>query len=168
MRENRTSSLCGGRRLALRGASSDPTPKAQEMEPRRWGTFAQATRPREGEAECNEDLKGTTGDTLSPPTVSTQLQDIARQAHQNPERVFTTPAHRMDVEFLREAYRKLNKKGAPGLNKVTASEYGEDLEENLIDLHQRLRSGRYRAPPIKRGGTYEGNFHVRVCGESTG
>jgi len=56
----------------------------------------------------------------------------------------------MDVDFLREAHRRLNKKGAPGLDKVTAAEYGEHFEENLADLHQRLRSGRYKAPPIKR------------------
>ncbi len=56
----------------------------------------------------------------------------------------------MDVEFLREAHRRINKKGAPGLNKVTATDYGEHLEENLVDLHQRLCSGCYRAPPIKR------------------
>ena len=82
--------------------------------------------------------------------MSTQLQGIAQQARQNPEMVFTTLAHRMDVDFLREAYRRLNKKGAPGLNKVTAADYAEHLEENLADLHQRLRSGSYRAPPIKR------------------
>jgi RNA-directed DNA polymerase len=79
-----------------------------------------------------------------------QLQEIAQQARQHPERVFTTLAHRMDVDFLREAHRRLNKKGAPGLDKVTAADYGEHLEENLANLHQRLRSGRYRAPPIKR------------------
>ena len=56
----------------------------------------------------------------------------------------------MDVGFLREAHRGINKKGAPELNKVTAADYGEHLEENLAGLHQRLRSGRYRAPPIKR------------------
>ena len=84
------------------------------------------------------------------PTVSTQLQEIAQQARQHPERVFTTLAHRMEVDFLREAHRRLNKKGAPGLSKVTAADYAEDLEENLADLHQRLCSGRYKAPPIKR------------------
>jgi len=76
---------------------------------------------------------------LRSPTVSTQLQEIAQQARQYPERIFTTLAHRMDVEFLREAYRRLNKKGAPGRNKVTAADYAEELEENLADLHQRLR-----------------------------
>jgi group II intron reverse transcriptase/maturase len=79
-----------------------------------------------------------------------QLQEIAEQARQHPERIFTTLAHLMDVEFLREAHRRVNKKGAPGLNKVTAADYGEHLEENLVELHQRLRSGRYQAPPIKR------------------
>lgn len=84
------------------------------------------------------------------PTVSTQLQEIAQQARQHPERIFTTLAHLMDVDFLREAHRRLNKQGAPGLDKVTAADYGEQLEENLADLHQRLRSGCYRAPLIKR------------------
>ena len=42
-----------------------------------------------------------------------------------------------------------NKKGAPELNKITAADYAEYPEENLADLHQLLRSGCYRAPPIK-------------------
>lgn len=84
------------------------------------------------------------------PTVSTKLQELAKQARRYPDRVFTTLAHWMDVEFLREAYRRLNKRGAPGLDKVTAADYAKHLEENLIDLHERLRSGRYRAPLIKR------------------
>jgi RNA-directed DNA polymerase len=62
------------------------------------------------------------GDPLRSQTVSTKLQEIAQQARQHPDRIFTTLAHRIDVEFLREAYRRLNKKGAPGLNKVTAAE----------------------------------------------
>jgi len=101
---------------------------------------------------------------LRSPTVSTQLQEIAQQARQNPEMVFTTLAHRMDVDFLREAYRRLNKKGAPGLNKVTAAYYAESLEENLEELHQRLRSGSYRAPPIKRVWIEKENGKLRPLG----
>ena len=33
---------------------------------------------------------------------------------------------------------------------MTAAEYGANLEENLRDLHERMRSGRYIAPPVKR------------------
>ena len=83
------------------------------------------------------------GDTLRSQTVSTKLQKIAQQARQHPDRVFTTLAHLMDVDFLREAHKRISKKGAPGLDKITAEEYGENLEENLTDLHERLRSGRY-------------------------
>ena len=66
--------------------------------------------------------------------------------------VFQIACQRVDDRTLTlyEAYTKLNKKGAPGLNKVTAAEYRENLEQNLIDLHNRLKGGRYRAPPVKR------------------
>ena len=56
----------------------------------------------------------------------------------------------MDVDFLREAYRRLRKDGAPGLSGVTAKDYGRNLEANLTDLHGRLKGERYVAPPIKR------------------
>jgi retron-type reverse transcriptase len=56
--------------------------------------------------------------------------------------VFTTVAHLMDVDFLRAAYRRTRKDRAPGIDGVTAETYAEHLEENLRDLHERLRSGR--------------------------
>ena len=64
--------------------------------------------------------------------------------------MFTTLAHRMDVECLREAYRRLRKDAAPGISGVTAKEYGRNLEENLQDLHARLKGLTYVAPMIKR------------------
>ena len=90
------------------------------------------------------------GDTLRSPTISTQLQQIAQQAVCYPKMVFTTLAHRIDVDWLREAYRRTRKDAAPGVDGVTAEEYGENLEENLRDLHERLRTRRYVAPPVKR------------------
>ena len=97
-------------------------------------------------------------------TVSTQLQEIAQEASQHPEWVFTTLAHRIDVGFLYEAYTKLNKKGAPGLNKVTAAQYRENLDQNLIDLHERLKGGRYTAPPVKRVWIEKENGKKRALG----
>jgi RNA-directed DNA polymerase len=90
------------------------------------------------------------GDTLRSPTITTQLQRIAEQAKQYPEMVFTTLAHLMDEDFLREAYRRTRKDSAPGIDGVTAVQYAEHLDENLRDLHERLRSGRYVAPPVRR------------------
>jgi RNA-directed DNA polymerase len=90
------------------------------------------------------------GDTSRSQIVSTELQRIAEQAVRYPDMIFTTLAHKIDVEFLREAYWQTNKSSAPGLDKVTAKEYAENLEENLANLHERLRSGRYFAPPVER------------------
>jgi RNA-directed DNA polymerase len=96
------------------------------------------------------DWEDSMGDTSRSPTISTQLQRIAEQAKQYPEMVFTTLAHLMDVDFLREAYQRTRKDSAPGIDGVTAQDYAEHLDENLRDLHERLRSGRYQAPPVKR------------------
>ncbi len=89
-------------------------------------------------------------DTTRSANISTQLRRIAEQAKREPSLVFTTLAHRMDVECLREAYRRLRKDAAPGISGVTAKEYGRNLETNLQDLHARLKGLKYRAPMIKR------------------
>jgi group II intron reverse transcriptase/maturase len=90
------------------------------------------------------------GDTSRSQTVSTTLQRIAEQAVQYPDMVFTTLAHRIDVDLLHEAYKRTSKKSAPGLDKVSAKDYADNLEENLNDLHERLRRGKYVAPPVER------------------
>jgi RNA-directed DNA polymerase len=95
-------------------------------------------------------LDSTTGDTLRSPTVTPKLQRIAAQAARDPDRVFTTLAHLIDEDFLREAYRHTSKSSAPGIDGVTAQSYAEHLDENLHDLHERLRSGGYQAAPVER------------------
>ena len=64
--------------------------------------------------------------------------------------VFTTLAHHIDVEFLMEAYRRTRKDGAKGVDGQTAADYAEELEANLSSLLDRLKSGSYRAPPVRR------------------
>ena len=107
------------------------------------------------------------GDTSRSPTITTQLQRIAEQAKQYPAMVFTTLAHRMDVDFLREAYQRTRKDSAPGIDGVTAATYAEQLEENLRDLHERLRSGRYQAPPVKRHWLAKADGSQRAIGLPT-
>ncbi len=84
------------------------------------------------------------------PTVTPKLQRIAAQAARDPHRVFTTLAHLIDEDFLREAYRHTSKSSAAGIDGVTAQSYAEHLDENLRDLQERLRSGRYQAAPVER------------------
>lgn len=63
---------------------------------------------------------------------------------------FTTLAHHIDVEWLREAYRRTRKDGAMGVDGQSADEYAENLEDNLRSLLGRAKSGTYRAPPVRR------------------
>lgn len=83
-------------------------------------------------------------------TVSTRLQRIAQLAREDPERSFLSLAHHIDVDLLREAYRRTRKDGAPGVDGQTGADYQENLEENLQSLLDRLKSGRYQAPPVRR------------------
>lgn len=83
-------------------------------------------------------------------SVSTRLQRIAQLAKEDSGRAFLSLAHHIDVDFLREAYRRTRKDGAPGVDGQTAADYEENLEENLRDLLDRFKSGRYKAPPVRR------------------
>ena len=90
------------------------------------------------------------GDTPGSQTVSTKLRRIAEQAKRYPEMVFNNVYHWIDQDFLLEAYRQTRKDSAVGVDQVTAEEYAENLDENLRDLHERLRDDRYVAPPVER------------------
>jgi len=97
-----------------------------------------------------EPLERKTMGTSSPESVSTKLQRVAELARGAPDMVFTTLAHHIDIAFLREAYRRTRKSGAPGVDGQTAAEYEKDLESNLRSLLDRFKSGTYRAPPVRR------------------
>jgi group II intron reverse transcriptase/maturase len=56
----------------------------------------------------------------------------------------------MDIDWLKEAYRRTRKDGAVGVDGVTAGEYEQDLQGNLQRLLDRVKSGTYHAPPVRR------------------
>lgn len=86
----------------------------------------------------------------SPENISTKQSKIATLARIDSERALTTLAHHIDLEWLREAYRQTRTNAAPGIDGVTAQQYGENLEENLSKLLDRFKSGRYHAPAVRR------------------
>jgi len=90
------------------------------------------------------------GETPSSQTVSTRLQGIAERARQMPEVALTTLAHHIDIEMLREAYRRTRKDGAVGVDGQTADEYAEQLGARLASLLARFQAGTYVAPPVRR------------------
>ena len=80
----------------------------------------------------------------------TKQQWIAEQAREHPDRVFTSLHHLIDIDWVSEAYRRTRKDGATGIDGVTAADYAKDLEANLESLLSRIKSGSYRAPPVRR------------------
>jgi RNA-directed DNA polymerase len=83
-------------------------------------------------------------------TVSTKQQQVATLAKQSPQMGFTSLAYLMDIDWLLEAYRRIRKDAAAGVDGVTATDYEVNLEGNLQALLDRTKAGRYRAPPVKR------------------
>lgn len=81
--------------------------------------------------------------------------------------VFRSLAHHIDVELLRVAFQRTRKSGATGVDGVTANVYASNLEENLASLLQRLKSGTYRAPPVKRVHIPKGKGSSRPIGIPT-
>ena len=88
--------------------------------------------------------------TLDREIISTKQQKIADLARRAPQMVLLTLAHHIDLAWMEEAYRRTRKDGAVGVDGVTAAAYEERLQENLSDLLERFKSGRYRAPPVRR------------------
>jgi len=89
-------------------------------------------------------------ETTNSERISTRLQRIATMAATHPDEPLTPLAHFIDEAWLREAYRRTRKDGAPGVDGQTAADYASDLDNNLRSLLDRAKSGNYRAPPVRR------------------
>ena len=87
---------------------------------------------------------------MKPESVSTKQKRIAELAGKSPAMAFTSLNQYLDAEWLRYAYECTRKDGAVGVDGQTAEEYAVNLRSNLADLIERLKSGRYRAPPLRR------------------
>jgi group II intron reverse transcriptase/maturase len=82
--------------------------------------------------------------------MSTELDRIAELARGQKERQFTSIAHLLTVGALERAWMSLRKDASVGVDGVTYEEYGRQLRENLQQLYDRLKSGQYRAQPLRR------------------
>jgi group II intron reverse transcriptase/maturase len=82
--------------------------------------------------------------------VLTTQQRIAELAQRSPDFAFFSLAHYIDLQWLEEAYHRTRKDGAAGIDDVTGKQYAENLYGNLQNLLDRLKSGTYKAPPVKR------------------
>ena len=82
--------------------------------------------------------------------MSTELSPIAQRAKDCPQERFTSLSHHLNVEFLGEVWETMNKRGAVGVDRVTAMAHADHVEANLEDLVSRLKEHRYQAPNVRR------------------
>ncbi|HET7050240.1 MAG TPA: reverse transcriptase domain-containing protein, partial [Solirubrobacteraceae bacterium] len=89
---------------------------------------------------------------------------MRRIAARDKDARFTALLHHVDVDRLRAAYWALKPKAAAGVDGVTWTDYGQDLEENLRDLHARVHRGSYRARPSRRAYVPKADGRLRPLG----
>src|SRR6266699_5981079 len=100
-------------------------------------------------------IKENAGQPSTQPTqsgvrVSQGLAGVRKAARENKEMRFTALLHHLTVDLLRESFYSLKRKAAPGVDGVTWQEYEPGLEDRLMDLHDRVHRGAYRATPSRR------------------
>jgi RNA-directed DNA polymerase len=79
-----------------------------------------------------------------------KLSLIAGHARRDPDFQFTSLAHLLNVDYLRDCYHSLNRNKAVGIDNVNWYEYGINLEENLEFLVSRLKRKKYKPIPARR------------------
>ncbi len=99
-------------------------------------------------------------------SMSPELLKVVERAQREPEGRFHSLAHLIDVPALERAYHRLRKDAAVGVDGITKEAYGKELDANLEDLHERLRSKRYRHQPLRRVNIPKGKGRRRPIGIS--
>jgi len=79
-----------------------------------------------------------------------KLSLISGHAQRDPDFQFTSLAHLLDVEYLRDCYKSLNRNKAVGIDNVNWEEYGRKLDENLELLVSKLKRKKYKPKPARR------------------
>ena len=94
----------------------------------------------------------------------TVLQRIGRVAKERPQERVTVLLSHMKEPLLKEAYQRLRRQAAPGVDGVTWEQYGVGLHERLLDLQGRVHRGSYHPQPVLRVHIPKGDGRTRPLG----
>ena len=109
---------------------------------------AEPVEPR-AETKGNADQQSTCR-AQSRVSVSQALDRIRKVARERKKERFTALFHHISTDLLEEAFYQLKANAAPGVDRLTWTDYEADLERKLEDLHDRVQRGAYRALPSRR------------------
>ncbi len=94
----------------------------------------------------------------------TTMERVGQRAKERKEERFTNLLSHIKVPVLTEAYERLNKNAAPGVDGVTWRKYGENLDARLRDLQDRVHRGSYHPQPVRRVHIPKGDGRTRPLG----
>ena len=107
--------------------------------------------PPEGRASTKGNLRDqSTPRTQGRDGVSQAVERIRQAATRKPQEKLTALLHHITTDALRCAFYDLQKTASAGVDGLVWREYEDGLEERLLDLHERVHSGAYRALPSRR------------------
>jgi group II intron reverse transcriptase/maturase len=144
-----------------RGKSDGPVVPAKP--PNNAAVAAAEVVEGRGPAEGNAASKTRPGRSAGQ-DVPSALDRVRQVARQDRQVRFTALLHHVTIDRLAVAYRGLNPDAAVGVDEVTWHEYGQDLWENLTDLHGRVHRGSYRARPARRAYIPKSGGRLRPLG----
>ena len=96
--------------------------------------------------------------------MSTFLPGIAKKAHEQPKHRFGNLYELLNEAYLHECWRDIRKDAAYGVDRISAQDYEQNLDENIHDLVERLKRKQYRAKLVRRQYIPKGNGKLRPLG----
>jgi RNA-directed DNA polymerase len=94
----------------------------------------------------------------------TQVERIGQRAKEKKGEQFNNLLSAIKVPLLKEAYQRLRREAAPGVDGITWEEYGEHLDARLLDLQDRIHRGSYHPQPVRRVYILKGDGGTRPLG----
>ena len=104
---------------------------------------------RRAETKGNADQQSTCR-TQSRASVTQALERIRIAARERKKERFTALFHHISIDLLEEAFYELKENAAPGVDRLTWTDYEAGLERRLEDLYDRVQRGAFRALPSRR------------------
>jgi len=78
------------------------------------------------------------------------LHGVRRRARKDKKKCFTALLHHITIDLLEQSFRQLERNVASGIDKMTWSEYEDNLLKLLPELLEKVHNGKYRALPARR------------------
>jgi len=105
----------------------------------------------EGRTSANEEMRARTpGPDSDPENWAHAIERIGRVASERKGERFTTLLSHMRAPLLKEAYMRLRKNAASGVDGETWQSYGDGVDARLKDLEGRIHRGSYHPQPVRR------------------